>query len=120
MTCKECIHFEVCDSGRHIGEYIEDDGVYTEGVEKECPTFKDRRRFLEAPCKVGDKFYSVLTEFGDWSVEESEIIGICIETGEWYVESKDGEFWKVGTDLCLLDKADAERVLKERASGKKN
>ena len=40
MTCKDCIHFEVCDSGRHIGEYIEDDGVYTDGVEKECPTFK--------------------------------------------------------------------------------
>ena len=35
MTCRNCIHFEVCDSGRHIGEYIEDDGV-----EKECPTFK--------------------------------------------------------------------------------
>ena len=75
---------------------------------------------LVPPCKVGDKFYSVLEEFGDWSVEESEIIGICIENGEWYVESKDGEFWKVGTDLCLLDKADAERVLKERASVKKN
>ena len=75
---------------------------------------------LVPPCKVGDKFYSVLTEFGDWSVEESEIIGICIENGEWYVESKDGEFWKVGTDLCLLDRAEAERLLEERASGKKS
>lgn len=40
MTCKDCIHFEVCDSGRHIGEYIQDDAVYTDGVEKQCPTFK--------------------------------------------------------------------------------
>lgn len=39
MTCKECFHFKVCDSGRHIGEYIEDDGIYSEGVEKECITF---------------------------------------------------------------------------------
>lgn len=39
MTCKDCFHFEVCDSGRHIGEYIEDDGIYSEGVEKECITF---------------------------------------------------------------------------------
>ena len=39
MTCKECFHFEVCDGGRHIGEYIEDDGIYSEGVEKECITF---------------------------------------------------------------------------------
>ena len=40
MTCKDCLHFEVCDSGRHIGEYVEDDGAYTDGVEKECPMFK--------------------------------------------------------------------------------
>ena len=39
-TCKDCFHFEVCDSGRHIGEYELDDGVYTEGVENECLTFK--------------------------------------------------------------------------------
>lgn len=47
MTCKDCIHFEVCDSGRHIGEYIEDDGVYTEGVENECETFKNKADFME-------------------------------------------------------------------------
>ncbi len=39
QTCEECIHFAVCDSGRHIGEYIEDDGIYSDGVEKECPFF---------------------------------------------------------------------------------
>ena len=38
-TCEECIHFRICDSGRHIGEYTEDDGVYIEGVEKECSAF---------------------------------------------------------------------------------
>lgn len=54
MTCKDCIHFEVCDSGRHIGEYIEDDGIYSEGVENECPTFKDKSLFAEQPCKVGE------------------------------------------------------------------
>lgn len=71
---------------------------------------------LVPPCRPGDKFYSVLTEFGTWSVEESEIIGICIENGEWYVESKDGEFWKVGTALCLLSREEAEKLLKERAT----
>ncbi len=43
MTCKDCIHFEVCDSGRHIGEYIDDDCVYTEGVENKCPAFKQTK-----------------------------------------------------------------------------
>ena len=47
MTCEDCIHFEVCDSGRHIGEYIEDDGSYSEGVERECETFKYKANFVE-------------------------------------------------------------------------
>lgn len=48
MTCKDCIHFEVCDSGRHIGEYIDDDGVYSDGVENECPAFKDKNAIESA------------------------------------------------------------------------
>ena len=47
MTCKDCIHFEVCDSGRHIGEYIEDDGVYSEGVENDCASFKNKADYAE-------------------------------------------------------------------------
>ncbi len=43
MTCKDCIHFEVCDSGRHIGEHVDDDGVYSEGVENKCPAFKQTK-----------------------------------------------------------------------------
>lgn len=49
MTCKDCLHFEVCDSGRHIGEYVKDDGVYSDGVEKECAAFKDKYTFIEMP-----------------------------------------------------------------------
>ena len=71
---------------------------------------------LKAPCKVGDKFYSVLSEFGDWSVEESEIIGVCYEKDQWYVESIDDEFWAVGTEFCLLDRAEAERVLRRKGA----
>ena len=43
MTCKDCIHFKVCDSGRHIGEHIEDDGVYSEGVERDCVAFERKQ-----------------------------------------------------------------------------
>ena len=55
-SCKDCIHFEVCDSGSSIDEFMEH-GTYTNGVEKECDTFKDRTRFVELPCKVGGTVY---------------------------------------------------------------
>lgn len=64
MTCKDCIHFEVCDSGRHIGEYVEDDGVYQDGVEKECATFHDKERFIELPGRIGATVYCILTPCG--------------------------------------------------------
>lgn len=47
MTCENCIHFKVCDSGRHIGEHIDDEGVYSDGVEKECPEFKNKEDFVD-------------------------------------------------------------------------
>ena len=58
-TCKDCVHFVVCDSGRHIGEYIKDDGVYTDGVEKECFGFKDKALTMDLPCKIGTHLWRV-------------------------------------------------------------
>lgn len=59
MTCKECFHFKVCDSGRHIGEYIEDDGIYSEGVEKECITFIPSADVVEVVRCKDCKHYSL-------------------------------------------------------------
>ena len=64
MTCKDCIHFEVCDSGRHIGEHIEDGGVYTEGVERECPTFHDKAKYIKLPVEIGKPVYCIVTPCG--------------------------------------------------------
>ena len=40
-TCKDCIHFVVCDE------------VPTKSAD-DCDFFKDRARFPELPCKVGN------------------------------------------------------------------
>ncbi|MBQ9760119.1 MAG: hypothetical protein IJW16_02090 [Clostridia bacterium] len=71
MTCKDCGHFVVCDSGRHIGEYIEDDATYTEGVERFCAAF-----VLKPPCKIGDVLWYVPEEYKDFDVFEGER-GFC-------------------------------------------
>ena len=64
MTCENCIHFEVCDSGRHIGEYIEDGGVYTDGVDRQCPYFRDKTRNIELPAAIGSTVYCIVTPCG--------------------------------------------------------
>ena len=48
--CKNCIHYEGC----HIAEWFE---VGKEYAENSCRFFKDRSKFIELPCKVGDTVY---------------------------------------------------------------
>lgn len=46
-TCKDCLHIGICPNLNH------------ETVADKCPDFKDRSRFVELPCKVGDTVYAV-------------------------------------------------------------
>lgn len=63
MTCKDCIHYEACkDIFLQMGRieeaaYMDDEGSH--GAESECQCFKDKSRFVELPCKVGDTVYWV-------------------------------------------------------------
>lgn len=47
MTCKDCVHFDICIA--HIDN----------SEANRCLSFKDKSRFIELPCKVGDKVYFV-------------------------------------------------------------
>ena len=60
MTCKDCIHYDVCvESGRTILEfYGENDAINF------CSYFKDVSKFIEVPCSIGDIIYAALE---DWS-----------------------------------------------------
>lgn len=72
MTCKDCIHYGLCLCDVHISEtsgaQMQDSNI----VEKECEQFKDKSRFIELPCKVGDTVYII----SDGDVVEQEAIAI--------------------------------------------
>ena len=56
MTCKDCIHYDAC--GRKTLHFA--NKLYRKDVndiEKWCETFKDKSRFVELPCNVGDTVY---------------------------------------------------------------
>lgn len=82
MTCKDCIHYEVCgnkletkEQSRHNDNYI-------------CCNFKNKFLFIVLPCKVGDIVY-IITEC---SCED--IDGVHTEC----------EFYGYGTDdrICTI------------------
>ena len=64
MTCKDCLHNGVCggftptDLDRDVFDYCRD-GRTDEipDIEERCNHFQNKSRFIEVPCKVGDKVY---------------------------------------------------------------
>lgn len=75
MTCKECIYSIACD--QHL-DAIQAENHFTEPPT--CAIFKDRSRFVELPCKVGDPLYTVqqrCTEKGYYSEKRDTFISDC-------------------------------------------
>ena len=50
MTCKECIHYDVC-------EYFDREESIPLANTERCIHFKPKSRFIELPCEVGQKVY---------------------------------------------------------------
>lgn len=91
MTCKDCVHYDVC---RYWGNEDEtEDGI------PDCPDFKDKSRFLN----IGDKIYQHDSE----RIYESTIKNIIYETtGITFDERAIGK-------TVFLTRKEAEEKLKE-------
>lgn len=126
MTCKDCIHYDVC----HIrinsidflpvikGKVSRLSIMYKEcgDVEKHCSHFKDESRFVELPCKVGDNFFIIAQR-----LEKGEYTDFFIDKRQVSLFTYDGEtlmiydFDEIGFSLddVYFEKSEAEAKLKE-------
>ena len=114
MTCKDCVHYEVCVF------YSEQWNISMWNASpQKCHMFKDKSKFIELLCKVGDTVYE-LTDRG--TISEYKITGIRYRnylSFEW--ELIDGFYsnlfgflpYSIGKTV-FLTKEEAEKALKER------
>ena len=104
MTCKDCVHYDVC-------LFMKD---------KTCMHFKPKSRFVELPCEVGQTVYQVL----GFSIHEYKITQIRFddlmmwfycENEEYAVECRNFLFdiTRIGKTV-FLSREEAENALKER------
>ena len=99
-SCKDCMHEKVCD-------YFEGD-LNEEGAEN-CVYFKDRNRFVELPCKVGDTVY-VKMQFGGYA--EAEVrdysyfisCGFCVVVTSEKFDKQHIPFSEFGKTIFLTSK----------------
>ena len=103
MTCQDCLFYELCNICNDFDEY----GYpfkYNRCELEECECFKDKSRFVELPCKVGDTVYQVDSE----RIYESTVKRIIYDTdGIAFDERAIGE-------SVFLTREEAEKALAER------
>lgn len=108
MTCKDCIYKEACN--QHLDEI--NNPKFT------CATFKDRSKFIESPCKVGDTLYIIqrkritVHKVSSLSIGIDNILWINIKpiTGYLFAGCYIDDIGKT----VFLTKEQAKQALKER------
>lgn len=116
-TCKDCVHVEACNG--ILNGFDIDIEFFGEQVSV-CKNFKDRSRFVELPCKVGDTVYVIEDIAGEWKIikDHIETIGIGyyadgVSLYQFDGIKIDGYFEDFGKTV-FLTREEAEQALKER------
>lgn len=122
-SCKDCVHVEVCEdftkaklSPKRAEELLP---VLREHG-RTCDHFKDRSRFVELPCMVGDTVYVIESIAGEEKIiqDHVETLGIGyyadgISIYQFDGVKTDGYFEDFGK-TAFLTREEAEQALKER------
>lgn len=115
MTCKDCAHYEVCE--------IQNEIPFKKS--EKCRLFKDKSKFIELPCKVGDTVYSIKDDFYNYKIhsglQKGKVIGFefnkkCFIWVHFKNDTPTGgiafELNDIGKTV-FLTKEEAEKSLKE-------
>lgn len=115
MTCKDCIHYDICHNNFKnidLNEEMTDEHC--------CVYFKDKSRFVELPCKVGDEVYYIsIKRYShlSYSILKAKVIYFCFNRNEIYavkLKTLNSNFI-ITLPICKVyfDKSKAETKLKE-------
>lgn len=107
MTCLDCINQDVCQIKTKYSKN-EIPMPRTKSMEKYCNFFKDRSRFVELPCKIGDViFCTTMGKIYQGIVGRIELDdeGIAIITTDGYC---------FDSSICYHTQEEAGQALKER------
>ena len=119
-TCKDCLHVEVCKF-KDLPAPLSDSYIReSECIEKRCGNFKDRSRFVELPCKVGDFVYLVtnLRTIGKYLVTSILIRKSLVDINWKMIDGVGYPTPFVGAEkigkTVFLSREEAEQALKEK------
>ena len=109
-SCKDCIHDKVCSEYFHAfwGHTANKHSDLINADPKDCPYFKDRSRFVELPCKIGDAIFC--TTMG--KIYQGIVGRIELDNEGFAIITTDG--YCFDSSICYHTQEEAEQALKER------
>jgi len=126
-TCNDCVHSGICAiqlEPHYVLDRAQKLMRESNNVEHECLSFKDRSRFIELPCKIGNKVFSLVGKgeiekwtvtdiyFSDFGVADINILQIKVRSED---KDKGASFpsYYLGRSFFYTYE-EAEQALKER------
>lgn len=113
MTCKDCIHCDVCSDWENICNKM---SLFSTIKKEVCKDFKDKSKIIELPCKVGDMVYIIATI--SCTITHTKVIGIWSYKGNTTIITELGgiqpDAWG---KTVFLTREEAEQALRD---GKEN
>ena len=123
MTCKDCVHYEVCKEQEAMLGEKEIDKI--KGVENHCEFFKLQSRFVELPCEVGTWLWVVRKDYVSESFRvdafDDRNLVMFMQDAEWNLSMtyKGIKIWRVSFEdfgkTVFLSREEAEKALAERS-----
>ena len=120
MRCKECIHQELCADYvsslaevqnadiEYISQWLDEIEGRKEQADNACEHFKDRSRFVELPCNVGETVYFISCE----KIQKDVVLKLDIYNDCIQIRTNEG--WTLSPRCCYFSRKEAKQALKER------
>lgn len=121
MTCKDCIHYDVCNA-------LDESGQVKILVPSQCGLFKDKSKYIELPCKIEDTVYhycKLVNQIVPYVIED---IHIDKEQTRYFATAFDVYYKEYLDEIefaedeigktVFLTKSEAEQKLKEKNNAK--
>lgn len=114
MTCKDCLHYDVCEAVRGRPNRVGKNSLRI--AEKHCPynSFQNKSEWVHLPCKVGDRVFSIVIIGGEYSVVADRVHALRISTEDIYIDTNWYESGEMGYNVFLTQE-EAEKALEERS-----
>ena len=116
MTCKDCIHYDVC---KCVNSKVDEMYGNRNGTQYGCGYFKDKSQIIELPnVEIGQALFYI---DGFTRTVESDIVSrltweqtdLGVQTGVWSENNGFSEFFNDIGKTLFLTKVEAEAKLKE-------